>query len=677
MRCSFSPYEGDQKYIFVSYSHSNGDKVAPILERLNSEGFRMWYDDGIEWGSEWPESIASHLRQCEVCMAFHSKASVLSANCRQEIHYALKMQKGILSVYLEDVELSEGMDMQLTPFQSTFPYQYANQEDFFNRLAETKIIQECRGTADKSDNGSNLDKINQLHAISVDTELEKKYQELFGEPRTEPDQSPLEKKLEVVKTRNFMESIISRLPAKEDLDLSDDFDTRISLVPIGYTTRKSTGKYQIVSGKHFTIPDVPGYKTVLFRIIDHVDYKTLTRFYTCEMLDTTPSIASDGTVLGTMYFVDDPQTEEDLTILHLNAETGDVYVNMGILKGDHVTISTCPTHIAFEKQHLDNTYHLSPVGYDLDHINEEELYPEKGQLAGEKWYDADIRKSPIIILDPETALPVKRELYYDESLQEWRARIKLVPYKSYFTFQIKDGDNRTSRPLSSFEIAKYYREGSFGFPKDLFKAVSYFEEDGSAEALYEVAVLFRSEKSIYDKETYLDYLHQAAESGCAEASIEYALLLLEDPSHDNKEQAELWWRNVQPDFPLKNFVLGYLIENGMAAGTIEDAYQTYLKAALDHFEPACVRLGHQKISEDSETLKEGFFNQLSYGNTIADYCMGCILFFGIDILPNKEKGIKFLKKSSEAGNVMAAQALHEIGEIEPEFAEDIAAFFQL
>lgn len=673
MRCSFSPYEGDEKYIFVSYSHSNGDKVAPILERLNSEGFRIWYDDGIEWGSEWPESIASHLRQCEVCMAFHSKASVLSANCRQEIHYALKMQKGILSVYLEDVELSEGMDMQLTPFQSTFPYQYANQEDFFNRLAETKIIQECRGTADKSDNGSNLDEINQLHAISVDAELDKKFQELFGEPKVEPDRSPLEKKLEAVKTRNFMESIISRLPAKEDPDLSDDFDTRISLVPIEYATNTQSSKYQLIAGKSFTIPNVPGFKTLIFRIYLDVDYQTLTKFYNCEQLHCGQGITNSETI----YFVDDPHTEEEIVILHLNAEEGDVYVNMGILEGDRLRISKRPSHIVFEKQHLDNTYHLSPVGYDLDHINEEELHPEKGQPADEKWYDADIRKSPIVIIDPETALPVKRELYYDESLQEWRARIKLVPYKSYFTFQIKDEDNYTSTPLSPFEIAKYYREGSFGFPKDLFKAVSYFEEDGSAEALYEVAVLFRSEKSIYDKETYLDYLHQAAESGCAEASIEYALLLLEDPSPGNQEQAELWLRNVQPDFPLKNFVLGYFIENEMAAGTIEDAYQAYLKAALEHFEPACVRLGHQKISEDSETLKEGFINQLSYGKTIADYCMGCILFFGIDILPNKEKGIKFLKKSSEAGNVMAAQALHEIGEIEPEFAEDIAAFFQL
>lgn len=145
MKCSFDPYEGSEKYIFVSYSHANSDRVAPILEKLNFEGFRIWYDDGIEWGTEWPEAIASHLQRCEVCMIFHSSESIVSLNCRQEINYAIKLRKSILSVYLEDVRLSEGMDMQLSPFQSTYPYQYENQNIFFERLINTSILQSCRG----------------------------------------------------------------------------------------------------------------------------------------------------------------------------------------------------------------------------------------------------------------------------------------------------------------------------------------------------------------------------------------------------------------------------------------------------------------------------------------------------------------------------------------------------
>ena len=144
MQTHFTPYEGNGKYIFVSYSHLDSDKVAPILDKLSGNGLRIWFDEGIEWGSEWPETIASHLRRCEVCMVFHSKSSVNSQNCRQEIYYALKNKKGILSVYLEPVELSDGIDMQLSPFQSTFLYKFDNLATFHNRLASTSILQSCK-----------------------------------------------------------------------------------------------------------------------------------------------------------------------------------------------------------------------------------------------------------------------------------------------------------------------------------------------------------------------------------------------------------------------------------------------------------------------------------------------------------------------------------------------------
>ena len=144
MVCSFQPYEGKEPYIFVSYSHKDGNRVYPILEHLERSGFRIWYDEGIEWGSEWPESIAEHLDGCTVCMAFISASSVESPNCRQEIRYALKQNKGLISVYLEETPLSKGMDMQLSSYQQTYPYQYANMEMFYERLEGTPLLQQCR-----------------------------------------------------------------------------------------------------------------------------------------------------------------------------------------------------------------------------------------------------------------------------------------------------------------------------------------------------------------------------------------------------------------------------------------------------------------------------------------------------------------------------------------------------
>ena len=66
MRTLLRPYEGTQPYIFVSYAHKNDAAVLEIIGTLQSRGFRVWYDEGIEAGSEWPESIASHLERAQL-----------------------------------------------------------------------------------------------------------------------------------------------------------------------------------------------------------------------------------------------------------------------------------------------------------------------------------------------------------------------------------------------------------------------------------------------------------------------------------------------------------------------------------------------------------------------------------------------------------------------------------
>lgn len=204
MKCSFRPYEGNDNYIFVSYSHSDSGVIAPILESLNRAGFRIWYDEGIEWGDEWPESVARHLHDCEVCIAFHSRASVVSENCRQEIHYALKKKKRILSVFLERTELSEGLDMQLSPYQSTFLYQYDDEEEFFSELAKNKILQSCR-----SEGGSDSRKAHSDDNVNLDLKLKEKFAELFYNSRgvKKPELSPLAQKITEVKQRKFMDSL--------------------------------------------------------------------------------------------------------------------------------------------------------------------------------------------------------------------------------------------------------------------------------------------------------------------------------------------------------------------------------------------------------------------------------------------------------------------------------------
>ena len=130
-------------YIFISYSHKDSKTVLPIIEFMKNEGFSVWFDKGIEAGTEWPAYIESHLKQSSVFLAFLSKSAVESRNCRKEINLADKLNKEMLVVYLEKTELVEGMDLQLSSTQSLYRYNQS-EESFRNSLVKAKILAPCK-----------------------------------------------------------------------------------------------------------------------------------------------------------------------------------------------------------------------------------------------------------------------------------------------------------------------------------------------------------------------------------------------------------------------------------------------------------------------------------------------------------------------------------------------------
>lgn len=149
-RCSAKPYEGEESYIFVSYCHRDKAKVFPIVEQLARDGYRVWYDEGIDPGSEWPEIIARHLNGSAICLAFISENSLNSHNCRREINFALLKKKFFISVVLEQVQMSLGMEMQLSSSQSIFKYTLDSEEEFFAKLYTADELKKCKGERNES-----------------------------------------------------------------------------------------------------------------------------------------------------------------------------------------------------------------------------------------------------------------------------------------------------------------------------------------------------------------------------------------------------------------------------------------------------------------------------------------------------------------------------------------------
>ena len=134
--------EAEKDYIFINYSRKDLPKIAPIVEEMRANGYQVWYDANIQPGKDWPDYIAAHIKNCAVCVAFHSQTSRDSPHCREEIHYALKHGKTVISVYLEDVTLKEGLDMQLTRFQSV---RYANPAELLETLRQSPDFERCGG----------------------------------------------------------------------------------------------------------------------------------------------------------------------------------------------------------------------------------------------------------------------------------------------------------------------------------------------------------------------------------------------------------------------------------------------------------------------------------------------------------------------------------------------------
>lgn len=132
-------YKGDKPYLFISYAHKDAETVLPVITRLQQEGFRVWYDEGIAPGSNWDVYISEHLnRSCNV-LAFLSNAYIRSQNCRDELALSRSKGKPMNLVYIDDVVLTPGLRMRYGRIQALF-LNNMSQDDFYQKLCSGEAM---------------------------------------------------------------------------------------------------------------------------------------------------------------------------------------------------------------------------------------------------------------------------------------------------------------------------------------------------------------------------------------------------------------------------------------------------------------------------------------------------------------------------------------------------------
>lgn len=142
-------YKGNDPYIFVSYCHKDDARVWPMIEGLQARGLRVWYDEGIEWGSHWDEVIFEHLSGCACVVAFVTNSFLQSENCKDEISYAKDEQKGPFIVFLDNLELTGMMKYRYGRLQALNLHQFDDVDALLDTLAATQTLSACRGVTNQ------------------------------------------------------------------------------------------------------------------------------------------------------------------------------------------------------------------------------------------------------------------------------------------------------------------------------------------------------------------------------------------------------------------------------------------------------------------------------------------------------------------------------------------------
>lgn len=137
-------YSGNDSYAFISYAHLDENVVLPIIQHLQGEGYRVWYDEGIEAGTEWAKNIAEHLSGASCVIAFITNHYLKSEHCLDEIEHAKNKSIRTLVIYLEDVNPPEWFEMRHNRTQAIIFSQYCREEDFYKRLQEAHILDKCK-----------------------------------------------------------------------------------------------------------------------------------------------------------------------------------------------------------------------------------------------------------------------------------------------------------------------------------------------------------------------------------------------------------------------------------------------------------------------------------------------------------------------------------------------------
>lgn len=165
---------------------------------------------------------------------------------------------------------------------------------------------------------------------------------------------------------------------------------------------------RLQSARNFSILDSNGSCTLAF-MINEPDGES--KYRTLQKLDCAMQENENG--IKRTYFVNDLSgNDNDIDIVLVTLGDGKARLNMAVLRDNKLYVSKNSAKIKYTT-----------------------LYSEKPSEYDDIKYTPNFKR-PISIIDPEIADEVKPVLFYDDEVNMVRARVKLLPHKSYIALQV-------------------------------------------------------------------------------------------------------------------------------------------------------------------------------------------------------------------------------------------------
>ena len=90
--------------ILLSYTHPDRERIRPLIELLEEEGWDVWWDRDMDPGKKWKPKLLELLATTKIVLVAWSEISIKSKWVEFEADYGLK-KNGFVQVILDPVKL--------------------------------------------------------------------------------------------------------------------------------------------------------------------------------------------------------------------------------------------------------------------------------------------------------------------------------------------------------------------------------------------------------------------------------------------------------------------------------------------------------------------------------------------------------------------------------------------